>query len=93
MIDTKVNNWLLPLKGEDIENVDYVLSLGVIARAKLEPAIIFNDMQKRFWTEHFIDQSAQRLLSQARTLGLTQKKLPKGELVYLLVDHFRKVIN
>lgn len=90
-MDITQNNYVLRLPGEHFELSDAqkIRELGINVWAGMEKMPIFDTLNKRFWVDHFIDQTSARLLTQARSLGLTQKKQPKGELIHLLVNHFQ----
>lgn len=95
MIDTTLNNYLLPLRGEDIDRVDFVLSLGIKARAKMERTPIFNELNKEFWIEHFRERTHKVLIRQAVQLGLVNNKrsISKIQLVHMLAGHYQKAVQ
>ena len=90
MIDTKRNNRVLPLRDEER---DYVTELGVAAIADFSGTPIFDALQKTHWTERFIELNTLELREMCRALELTEKKKTKGEMIKLLVNHYRKAVN
>lgn len=94
MIDIQQNNYLLPLRGENIDSVDYVLSLGIKARARMERTPIHAELNDGFWVEHFRQKSHRELIALTKSLGLVhRKKAPKMYFVETLSQYFQKVVS
>lgn len=86
------NNWILPLKGEELAPPNYAKGLALDALFSFEKAPTFNRLQNTFWTAYFGDKTVKELRETATKLGLS-KAGQKNRLVADLARYFRELTN
>jgi hypothetical protein len=92
-VDT--HNWILPINGEFYEHTPthQVRVMALESMFSRERAPIFEDMQKRFWTNYFLDWTATQLRNNAKLVGLLPGKSTKAELLKMMVEYARDLVG
>lgn len=95
MLDPTANNWILPLRDDEVILSDdtHVRELGLEARFRYESAPVWEQMQD-FWYKHFLGIERKTLLTTCRTLEIPcNNKASKHDLCLRLKHYFQTMTS
>jgi len=94
--DVKQNNWILPIDSDEKAPESFTNQLrehGMAIRINWEPAKIYNDLNRTFWSDYFGDWNYTQLREFCKLMGIKPVRSNKAGYIFAIAMHYKDLFQ